>query len=383
MTAETTGWPNILVVDDMPQNLQVVGEHLAGKLNCNLYFATNGAEALESVRVIHPDLILLDVMMPDMDGYELCRRFKAQAETAEIPILFLTARVDKNDVIKGLECGAADYITKPFNAAELISRVKTHLKIRESAVVIARQNEELRQLLRILCHDLANPVGCFSSLIALLDTPEDLPEIREHMQSMADSAMALIDVVRQLRAMDEGKIVPAMKSCKLADLCHEAVRTVEHRMGQKEVTVRCEVPEELAVYVEPTLFVHSVLCNMLTNAAKFSPRGAEVTVKAKLSPDSDRVILGIADSGIGIPPAILEVLFDPARQTSRPGTEGEAGTGFGMLLAKKFIEQCGGTLAVTSQTEADSPRQHGTTVTLRLPAHIYSASERNNTLLRS
>jgi len=152
----------ILVVDDNPENLSILGTVLA-ESNRSLYFAKNGAFALNIVKKKHPDLILLDIMMPDMDGFEVCRQLKQDAKWAEIPIIFLTAKTEKDDVIAGLELGAVDYVTKPFNKKELLTRVNTHLELqaakKDLQEALVEKDEALStkdKLFSIIGHDLGN-----------------------------------------------------------------------------------------------------------------------------------------------------------------------------------------------------------------------------------
>lgn len=359
--------PHILVVDDTPLNLQVLAATLPRHIDpCDLSFAQSGKAALEALGEALPDLILLDVMMPEMSGFEVCSIIKRNPATAHIPILFLTAKTETADIVKGFKAGGADYITKPFNGEELAARVRTHLKIKENTELIARKNDELHQLVRVLCHDLANPVGSLGSLMAISETPEELWEIKPDMQLAASSAQSVIDVVRTMQSLENGKPPLPLQCAELAALCETAVRILRSRLEQKGISVEISIPRDVFVMIEPTIFVNSVLCNMLTNAAKFSTRGS--VIRMRLDQEAAGfVALRIEDQGIGIPEAMLANLFDPAAQNSRPGTEGEPGTGFGMTLARKFINACGGTITVQSRDKDAFPRDHGTTVTIALP----------------
>ncbi len=360
--------PHILIVDDVPENLRIAAETLTKNIPCDLAFATHGHQALRAVEADPPDLILLDVMMPDISGIEVCETLKKDSRTAGIPILFLTAKSDSDDIVRGFEAGAADYIAKPFNGPELLARVKTHLKIRESAALIEQKNEDVGQLVRILCHDLTNPVGNLKNLLFLSRTEADFRRLKKHMDDMADTALALIDIVRKLRALEEGKVRLELRIEDLSRLCNRAIRTISHRLEQKGVRVKNDIPPGIEVRVEPTLFLHSVLCNLLTNAVKFSPRESVVCIACR-EEDAEHVRLSVSDRGVGMTPDLLSALFDPARQTSRPGTEGELGTGFGMMLARKIVALCGGTIAVQSRDAEAFPHDHGTTVSLLLSKH--------------
>ncbi|MBK7057351.1 MAG: response regulator [Leptospiraceae bacterium] len=156
---------SILIVDDSPKNIQVLGNILRDK-GYNIYVATSGAQALELVKTETPDLILLDVQMPEMDGYEVCKRLKESGHTTKIPVIFLTANVETDDIVKGFEIGAADYITKPFQSLELLVRVKTQIenkKLKENLEeIVGERTTQLRNALRIIeisQHDLIDRLG--------------------------------------------------------------------------------------------------------------------------------------------------------------------------------------------------------------------------------
>ncbi|MEQ8167904.1 MAG: response regulator, partial [Candidatus Eremiobacterota bacterium] len=166
--------PLILIVDDTRVNLQLLGKILM-KVNYELAIANSGYEALDMLREIKPDLILLDIMMPGIDGYDVCKTLKSSPETKDIPVIFLTARSEKEDIVTGFEMGAVDYVTKPFNSSELLARVKTHLELKHARDLLAKQNEKLKQLndlknefLGMAAHDLRNPIGSITTTLSYI-----------------------------------------------------------------------------------------------------------------------------------------------------------------------------------------------------------------------
>ncbi len=148
----------LLVIDDQEVNIQVVGAVL-GKLGFEILPATSGTQALKRLSVRRPDLILLDLLMPDMDGFEVCRRIREHADWAEIPIIFVSSADDKDLIVRGFESGGVDYITKPFNHAELISRVRTHIPLKAARDELKQLAEDKDELLGVLTHDLKNHLG--------------------------------------------------------------------------------------------------------------------------------------------------------------------------------------------------------------------------------
>jgi len=306
-------------------------------------------------------------MMPGMSGLEVCSLLKKNPATAQIPVLFLTAKAETEDLVAGFKLGASDYIVKPFHAPELLARVQTHLALRQATIATQKKNQQLQQLLHILCHDLANPVGAIQSLLQMVDDAEEFLSMRGPLLDVANNAMDLINHVRQMRAFDEGKLKLEVHPTNLLECCQQALNIVGAKISAKGVTASCHVPASILVDAEPVILTQSILCNLLTNAIKFTTRGGAIRMEAETHTDGV-VEFRMVDKGVGMHAATLENLFDPAHQTSCPGTEGEQGTGFGMPLIKRFIEAFGGRVVVESRSAKDFPEDHGTTITLFMKA---------------
>lgn len=232
--------------------------------------------------------------------------------------------------------------------------------------VIAQKNIELSQLLHVLCHDLANPISALNGMLGLRekDAGSDLSELSE----ISTNVLQMIGLVHQLRSIEEGKYSITLKPVRVKDVLEQALRTVRPQLEKKELQIVCDVEESLMIKVEPISFLNSVIANLLTNAIKFSlPRNA---IKIRALAEGGRAILEIRDSGIGMPPKLLDRIFDPKERTTRQGTLGELGTGYGMPLVKKFVELYGGEIRIIStpignESEPEVPG-HGTAVTLVL-----------------
>ena len=357
--------PLALVVDDQPRNLQIVG-HILSTAGYGIAIANGGQRAIDTINPQSPpDIILLDVMMPDMDGFEACSIIKANPLTAHIPIIFLTAKTEVDDIAKGFAVGGADYVAKPFNSVELLARVKVHVENVKTKRKLLEANAARGAFLHMLTHDLKNPIGAVISLLDLTAaSPNDfityLPDIR---MGLAQS-VSLIDMARTYLAVDSGKVVPDLMPVLFADAASMARHELQGRFDAKNVKLTIEDSGNVLVEAEPASLVHSVLNNLLTNALKFSEPGTEVVMR--LDCVGEQAIIFIVDKGIGIPPAILNNLFDVTKPTSRTGTTGEIGTGFGMPLVKKFVEAYGGSLEVTSRDIITFPDNHGTEIRILL-----------------
>lgn len=352
----TTGKPLILLVDDEPDNLQVLG-NILNQDAYEIAIATNGNQALAFAEGEQPDLILLDIMMPGLDGFEVCRQLKAAPRTAAIPIIFLTARAEPADIVQGITLGAVDYVTKPFNGAELLARVRTHLELCRARQAVERISQERKELLHVLCHDLANPLNAIVGFLDLADDPQTILEVKGLLRQAAANGLALIAMVRQMRAMEDGKL--SLQAVNLSAAVRESAAMLKNLFSAKNIQLDLRLEPGLMVRAEKTSLVNSVLNNLLTNAVKFSNRGGQVRLAARA--EHGRLFLAIRDDGIGMPPPLLRDLFDISKTTSRPGTEGETGTGFGMPLVRRFMQVYGGEISVTS---SDRAAEHGTEVIL-------------------
>ncbi|MCR9144984.1 MAG: hybrid sensor histidine kinase/response regulator [bacterium] len=375
----------VLVVDDQINNLKVLGTILRGE-SYEIYAARNGAEALQTARLALPDLILLDIMMPDMDGYEVCRQLKADPLTAEIPVIFLTARVESEDLVEGFEAGAVDYIRKPFQQPELLARVRLHLELKHSRDHIRRIGNERKELIHILCHDLRAPFSSMDSILNIMQSDAEYFEERRDFFTRAavttvENGLKVIDLVRKMHDLEERLSVHSLdlEATPLRSTCETALIVIRDRLLKKKIEVELDLDENLQVRVEPVSFTNSVLVNLLGNAVKFSPPNSKVLVSATRSASANAdhehkheaeklIVLSIVDQGIGMPPEILEHLFEPGKNTTRPGTDEEAGTGFGMPLVRRFVQAYGGSIEVSSRDQELHPKDSGTEVRLRLQA---------------
>ncbi|MDH5655619.1 MAG: hybrid sensor histidine kinase/response regulator [Spirochaetia bacterium] len=354
----------ILIVDDTPKNIQVLGSIL-DENGYSVVIATSGKQALESVEKTMPDLILLDVMMPEMDGFETCKALKRNSKFTDIPVLFLTAKVETEDIVLGFELGAVDYITKPFNTSELLARVQTHLALRKAHETIARSSNERKELIHVLCHDLTNPIGFLSSIMKMShNDPAIMETMKSQFEKSIENSLEIIKLVRMMMAINEQKMELIPSSHDLHELIMESLFTLDLRAKKKNITFDISIPADLKVSVERISFVNSILNNIFTNAIKFSMPGGKIELMA--SSNKGKVTLSIQDHGIGMPQSLLKNLFDLRKKTSRTGTAGEEGTGFGMPLIQKFIQSFGGNIEVQSIEKSEDANNSGTKIILFL-----------------
>lgn len=346
----------ILVVDDQPRNIQLLGNALYGA-NYDLIFATGGEEALKEAQASLPDLILLDVMMPVMDGFEVCRRLKASPELRSIPVIFITARSETRDLVKGFDLGAVDYITKPIQVAEVLARVKTHLLLKQSRDSLEELNQNQRLFFSILSHDLNGPLSSLGQLLqSMVEEVEewDPESFRDALQSCAETSVQLSELLQDAVSWARSQMGQASMDDSvfhLEDVSAGALRLVHSQTVHKRILVETEIPPELPVRGDPNVAA-TVLRNLLSNAVKFTPEGGKIVVRALLSGGHVRV--QVTDSGVGMSPERVKVLFDPRARESTPGTADERGSGMGLILCQSLLARQGSELRVESELNRGS-----------------------------
>ena len=355
----------VMIIDDQPEIHRDVGAIILSSIDCDIVAASSWAEAMSALEAAPPDLILLDLMMSGMDGFDFCARLKTMEQTKDIPVIFLAVKADSADIVRGFEAGAADYVTKPFNASELLARVHAQLLVKTAHDSITALAIERGELIHILAHDLKNPIGGVESALEIIkDSPGMLDKLLPVMISSLSQALNLIDLVKDFGAIESGRTIVTLAPVSVS----ESLRHVQHMLAKqfttKKVVLVIDGPEDVRVMVDQVTFINTVLNNLVTNAIKFSYPGSEISVRFGV--DGGKVWLTVTDHGIGIGESILQNIFSVTKSASRPGTDGELGTGYGMPLVKKFVEAYGGTIGITSCESAAGTGSHGTTVRLTL-----------------
>ena len=353
----------ILIVDDIPKNIQLVAQHLK-PLNYKLLFATSGSKALKLLEENPVDLILMDIMMPEMNGFETCRIIKGKSQYSRLPIIFLTARNEVSDIVEGFDAGGSDYITKPFHGQELIERVKTHLELKIHRDQLQGRQRQLQELLHILSHDLRNSLSGITMTMDLADMEKrPLNNYELRLRDLSQNGLSIIDLVRTMLSLNEKPL--ELKPTNLNESLNQSLTILKPFIDSKKIRVKIHHTSDLQVMAEPTSLVNSVLNNILTNACKFTEEKGELIIT--MEEKNQNTVLTLRDFGVGIPEEIQSYLFDIHRATSRPGTNGEKGTGYGLPLARKFMNAYGGTIHIRSKTAGTPDFPRGTEISLSFP----------------
>ncbi len=344
--------PNILIVDDISANLVLLG-HILRNIGYKVRPVPNGELALKVAENEKPDLIFLDIMMPDMDGFEVCRRIKSNSKLSDIPIIFISALNDTDDIVKALECGGADYITKPFKAEEVKARAAIHLRLHLQNVELIKANAEKDKFFSIIAHDLRSPFSCFLGMTQTLEdilpdlSMEEIHSFAKSMRSSATNLFRLLENLLEWSRIQQGLIPFEPEESALLPVTEESLSIIYESAAKKGVEIELDIPEDLIVLTDKNMAL-TILRNLISNAVKFTPKGGKVTISAKKS-NKDFAEISVTDTGIGMPPSILDNIFRPDVKTNREGTDGEASTGLGLLLCREFIDRNKGTIKVISE----------------------------------
>lgn len=356
--------PNILIVDDVPANLKVLGDILKDE-GYKVRPVPSGILALQVAVKEKPDLILLDIMMPEMDGYEVCRRLKSHIELYEIPVIFISALSETDDVVKALKFGGVDYITKPFKPEEVSARVGTHVKLYRQSKELKKLNVTKDKFFSIIAHDLRGPMSGFMGLTDILAeqlrrmSMDDIQRYLDSMRKTSTNLFRLLENLLQWARIQQNAITFSPVDINLCYAINESVEIVRESAINKFIQIETNVPDDITVYADNNI-LQTVLRNHISNAVKFTPRGGRVVISAR-NINENGIEISVQDSGIGMNKNMIECLFNLDAKNGRPGTEGEPSTGLGLLLCKEFIEMHGGHLRV------DSEEGKGSVFTISIP----------------
>ncbi len=353
----------ILVVDDQPANVQVLGSTL-GREGHEIVPASDGPTALKRLALRLPDLVLLDVLMPGMDGVEVCRRIRENPVWQDIPIIFLSAADDKEVIVRALQAGGMDYVTKPFNQAELLSRVRTHLELKAARDRLRQLAEDKDELLGIIAHDLKNSLGSIQMTAGFLrdrlENPED-PKMSRLCENLVEGCAQLLSFVNSLlaNAMAEHRLQLESERVDVRDIVKRVLRNYEVAARRKQLELRVELPDTAAAVLTDGRALEQVIDNLVSNAVKFSPPVRAITVGVVVT-DED-VLCRVRDQGPGLTEADKKRLFHRFGRLSPRPTGGEPSIGLGLSIVKKLIESMGG------EVRCDSAPGEGSTFSVELP----------------
>jgi two-component system, sensor histidine kinase and response regulator len=351
----------VLIVDDNLKNLQIVARLLKNE-GYNIALAQDGKSAVNQAKANPPHLILLDIMMPEMDGFEVCKTLKLHDELKGIPIIFLTAKNQTADIIEGFNLGGVDYITKPFNQAELLSRVKTHLDLFISKREIVEMNENRDLIYAIIAHDIKSPFNKITQLLTLLKegliSPDshDFNELLAILDEQNGKTLDLINCLLEWSETIKTKVLQIQQN-NIYELIEYSRLFLKEPASNKSIEVINNVPEDTTATFEWKSLA-TVMRNLIGNSIKFTPENGTITINA--CENGNSIGISVSDTGIGIEKNKIDILLKKNAYFTTYGTNNEKGSGLGLPIVKDFVRRNKGELLI----ESDPPR--GTTITVVL-----------------
>lgn len=365
----------ILVVDDITKNLQVVGSVLRNQ-GYEVMPAASGEAALKSVRSRLPDLILLDLMMPVMDGLDVCRRLKADPATAQIPVVFLTASNEMEHLVQGFEVGAVDYVTKPFNPPELLARVRTHLELKHARERLREMNEEKNEFMGIAAHDLRNPLSAIRGYAEMVsedaaalagglvkDLQACAAELDANGRRIGDTAARMVEMVQNLldaNRIERGEMQLNLATVDFVGAVAAVVETQRPRALAKQQPLHWQPEPGPVQILADAVVLTQVVENLVSNAIKYSPAARNIFVRVRRLPEGVRC--EVQDEGQGLSAEDQAKLFGKFARLSAKPTGGEHSTGLGLSIVKKMVE------AMNGKVWCESVLGSGATFIVQLPS---------------
>lgn len=354
----------ILIVDDTVTNVLLL-QVILKNAKYNTISAASGQEALDKVESDTPDLILLDIMMPGMNGFEVAQILKSSETNKEIPIIFLTALNTSQDIVKGFKTGANDYISKPFNKEELLIRVNHQISLVAAKRAIDRQNEELRstimnrdRLYSVIAHDLRSPMGSIKMIFNMLmlnltkeSIGRDMYELLSMANKTAEETFSLLDNLLKWTKCQAGRQKTVFQTTDLVELIEDGLAVFSSMSQVKNINIRFAPPEKIEVNTDMDM-VKTILRNLLSNAIKYSQDNSEITVS--INQNDDSAIINVTDHGCGIKSEDQDKLLKSDTHFTTYGTKNEEGSGLGLLLCKDFAQKIGGDLWFVSEESKGS-----------------------------
>ena len=360
----------ILIVDDVVSNVLLLKILLTNE-KFQVCTASNGNMCIEMARSEHPDLILLDVMMPELNGFDTAVILKKDPETHEIPIIFLTALNNPSDLVKGFQVGANDFLTKPFNKEELIMRVMHQIQLVAAKRIIVKQNEELKRTISnrdkmysVIAHDLRSPMASIRMVLNLAVNVvsrevvgDEIFELLDKANRESEETHDLLDNLLKWTKSQTGRLSVVYQDLDLDDIVPGVVDIFRMIAEMKKIDLKyLPAVEKLTVHGDNDM-IKTIIRNFLSNAVKFTPEGKGVEVFYEREGDFARI--SVRDHGVGIDPERVGSIFHTGETTY--GTGGEEGSGLGLQLCQDFARKNGG------EAQVESTLGEGSTFSFTIP----------------
>jgi len=362
---------SILAVDDNQMNLLVMRSMFKYQ-EYKLYYADCGQLAIEMARQIRPDMILLDVVMPDISGFEVCRILKEEEAFREVPVLFITAAEEIEFIIKGFEAGGVDYITKPFRIEEIMLRIKTHFQYKrtrdqlfETTLTLLKLNKVKDRLFNILGHDLHNPIGNIKMVLEFMSKgiidPNKGDQYKKTVNELlrsTDEVFSLLENLKAWTTSESGNLVNIPENLKLKEAIVSIVNLYQAGLNSKNIDLIIDIDANHVVFADNSMF-KTIIRNLFSNALKYTPERGTITFKSWIK--DQMVNICVSDTGKGMTQFQIDQVLDANTYYSGDRSYAVGGSGLGLKLCKEFISKSEGEIWI------DSNPGEGTQVIFTLP----------------
>ncbi len=351
----------LLIVDDILSNILLLKAILVRE-KFKIISADSGKKALEMIDSEKPDLVLLDVMMPLMDGYETCQNIRKNYTLEELPVILVTALNNNEDIVKGFSFGANDFVTKPFNNDVLLMRIKFQLSVVRANRLIQSQADELSKtiisrdkLYSIIAHDIRSPLATTMIIMNYVtekikdydNIDSDVVEMLMNVNSISEDAFNLFDNLLKWTKSQTGALKTVLQKIDISSLTISSIDFLSKVAHNKKIDIEVVgADEQVEVYADIDM-IKTIYRNLISNAIKFSHEGSKIIVK--LENEQDKVVINVIDSGYGISAEDIVKIESGKVDFTKAGTKNESGSGLGLNLTKEFINRNGGELSVISE----------------------------------
>lgn len=357
----------VLIVEDTPNAMKLLSAVLSGA-GYAVRQAASGELALWSAQFKLPELVLLDITMPVMDGFEVCRRLKGDPKTANVPVIFLSALDAIEDKVLGFKLGAVDYIAKPYQPEEVLARVRTH-------ITLARLQKELEDADRVksaflatMSHELRTPLNAILGFCDMMRSemfgPIGNRRYHEYLENIYGSGSLLLSLVNDLldfSKLEAGQYVLTESEFDVGELIDGCADLTAATAAAGELTLEKTLADGLPLLMADGRAVRQIILNLLSNAVKFTPSGGKVTIAVRM--EDGEMAFSVSDTGIGIAPDAIERITKPFQQADASIARRFGGSGLGLAISANLLQLHGARLTI------DSKVGEGTTFTAWFPAH--------------
>ena len=354
----------VIVIDDNTVSLVLISKIL-NNAGYRSIVTDDAINALEKIRLEKPSLIILDIEMPEINGFELCRKIKTQDDLKDIPVIFLTANQETDTMVEGFQSGGVDFITKPFRKEELYVRVRNHIELAESRKTIIEMNKSRDKLYSIIAHDIRSPLAGILQTIDAIDqgffdpSSELFREIIRDLKNRTNETNTLLNSLLQWTRMQDRNVSINPKMTNLYEVLKSCISLLDLNAKEKNISIELKLKKNYEAYCDE-VSIHTVFRNLINNAIKFTPENGKITINGKSGLRYMEIL--VEDTGVGMTPEVINKIMIENEHYTSFGTHNEKGTGLGLMIVKNFVQRNKGILKI------DSKPGYGSVFTVGLPA---------------